>query len=149
MSILASDFEESFGSNEMGSKCPYAFIGWISYVIDRCPNHIRETMSDEILNAFFHADPIVFGEMFGTAVASIIYRLGHMLDFSSKKCFIERPEIRFRKHPTLFGHDQKYKYELHIYIESEEIIGMKLPIDPQPDWTDGEWYAINNPYYQE
>lgn len=147
MSLLASDFEESFGSNEIGAICPYAYIGWISYVIKSCPKEIYDAMADEILSAFFHTDPMVFGEMFGTAIASVIYRLGHMLNFHSNKCFIERQEIRFRKHPALRDSDDQFTHELHIYIESEEIIGMKLPVDPVPDWEDGEWYAINNPYY--
>ena len=147
MSILATDFEEQFGSNQIGAICPYAYIGWMSYVVETCPIEIRELMSDEILNAFFHTDQVIFGEMFGTAVASIIYRLGHMLHFHSNKCFIERPEIRFRKNPVLRGHDEQFTHELRIYVESEEILIMKMPIDPQPNWTDGEWYAINNPYY--
>lgn len=149
MSLLASDFEESFGSNELGATCPYAYIGWISYVVEACPDDIRDLMSDEILNAFFHTDPMVFGEMFGTAVASIIYRLGHMLNFHSNKCFIERPEIQFRKHPALNDADKRFKYELLIYIESEQILMLRTPIDPQPDWVDGEYYTINNPYCQE
>ena len=105
-------------------------------------------MSTDILNALFHADPVIFGEMFSSAVASIIYRLGHMLKFMRTECFIGCKQINLRKHPTTFESKDEYKYELHIFIDGEEIIGIKLPVDPVPDWEDGEMYGFNNPYYQ-
>ena len=147
MSILDSNLDERYGSTQMGSICPYAWIGWVSYVIENCPDEIRDKMNNEILKAFFAADADLFGETFGSMFASIIYRLGHLLTFMRDVCFIEREAIVFRKHPAL-SPDPKFKFELHIYLESEELLVLRLPKDPMPDWEDGKQYSINNPYYQ-
>lgn len=147
MSILASDFEEQFASTQMGSICPYAWVGWISYVIENCPDEIRDKMNNEILSAFFATDVNLFAEMFGSAFASIIYRLGHMLTFMRNDCFIDCATIVFRKHPTL-SPDPQFKFELRICLEGEELLMLRLPADPMPDWENGELYGVKNPYYQ-
>lgn len=148
MSILASDFEEVFGSTQVGAICPYAYVGWISYIIEDCPKVIHDSMTDDILRAFFATDTLLFGEMFGTAIASIIYQKGHLLRFHRRECFLEYETIGIRKHPTLYGSDDKFKYDLHVVLDNEEMIMMKIPVDPVPEWVDGETYVINNPYHQ-
>lgn len=154
MSILASDFEESFGSNQMGSICPEAYIEWIAYVIEHCPADIYDEMANQILRAFFESDVLVFPEMFGAAVAGIVYRMGHMLSLMHTECFIERKYINLRKEPDSFmrpGHmlDEPKKWFLHIELNTEEICRIQLTIDPLPDYDVNERCSIPNPYYQE
>lgn len=147
MSLLASDFEESFGSKQMGSVCPEAYFEWIQYVIERCPPGFYDAMSTDIIRAFFNSDPNLFAEMFGPAVAGIIYNKGHLLSLAHTACFIERKTIGFTKLRNCME-SEKFKYLLHIYLGNEEIGRLQLPIDPLPNWENGVRYTINNPYYE-
>lgn len=154
MGILAADFEESFGSNQMGSICPEAFIEWIQYTVENCPEEIRDEMSNQILQAFFKSDAIIFPEMFGTAVAGIIYRLGHMLSFMQSGMFIERKYISLRKEPDSFMRPVKNSnswqhWFLHVELNTEEICRLHITTDPLPNYDINERCSIPNPYYQE
>lgn len=53
MSLLASDFEESFASTQMGSICDKAYFEWIAYIIEHCPVEFHAAMADDIIRAFF------------------------------------------------------------------------------------------------
>lgn len=149
MSLLASDFEESFAASQMGSICEEAYFEWIAYVIDKCPIDIYEDMSNDIIRAFFYSDPIIFVDMFGQAVASTIYHKGHMLSFMHTACFIERKEISFAKALVHGPTSSKFICHLHIYLGHEEIGRLQLPVDAWPSWEEGKHYSTKNPYYYD
>ena len=149
MSLLASDFEESFASTQMGSICDKAYFEWIAYIIEHCPVEFHAAMADDIIRAFFYSDANIFIDMFGQAIANTIYNKGHMLRFAHIECFIERKEISFLKTLIHGPTSSEFICHLHIYIGHEEIGRLQLPVDPLPDWEEGKHYSTKNPYYDE
>lgn len=153
MGLLATDFEDSFGSNQMGAQCPEAYFEWIQYVIEHCPVEIYTEITNEILRAFFNADVLLFPQMFASAVAGIIYRRGHLLSLMHTECFIERKLINLRKEPDNFMKPDQWltkpqKWFLHVELGTEEICRLTIATDPLPDADINERIGIRNPYYQ-
>lgn len=148
MSLLAADFEENFTSQQMGGICPEVYYDWVANVVVSCPTDIQASMTDDIIKAFFDADINIFPEMFGSALAGIIYRKGHMLTllFPHDQCFIEQPYMCFKKTNHIYG-DAKFKYEIELYAGMEQFGRIQVPIDPWPEWELDTMYSINNPYY--
>lgn len=147
MSLLATDFEESYLSTEVGSICPEVQFDWIAEVIDGCPLEFHNAMADAIIQAFFKSPIDMFEDIFGPTIAHIIYKMGHMLRLRQKECFIERRCISFRKQEP-FGNAHPFKCAIHIELGTEEVARLLLVTDIVPNWpTNGERISVKNPYY--